>query len=46
MSGGEYVNAERLMELAWENLMLTEPDCAMLYAMIKQAQEEELLKER
>lgn len=46
MSDNKYVNAERLMELAWENPMLTEPDCALLMHMIKQVQEEELLKER
>ena len=46
MSGGEYVNAKRLMELAWENPLLDEKDCAMLMHMIKQVQEEELLKER
>lgn len=46
MSDNKYVNAERLMELAWENPMLTEPDCALLMHMIKQAQEEEPLKER
>ena len=35
------VNAEKLMELAWENPMLTEADCALLLAMIKEAQIEE-----
>lgn len=35
------INAERLMELAWENPLLDEKDCAMLMHMIKQVQEEE-----
>ena len=38
---GKMVDAEILMELAWENPLLTEPDCAFLFRLIEEAQAEE-----
>ena len=35
------VDAEKLMERAWDNPMLSEADCAMLYKMIVDVQREE-----